>query len=192
MSEFIDDWISLQETFKLVIHSGIRLVFTPNSFTSRFHFQSFSIFFQSANKMPAYQVQIDEFRQQMYFLLNTASNEVFILGQSLETDWYCWKLCDSRNFIPYATYLVGIAIKPQSDEWIFGGCKFRRSLTHVSSERKYSARLPNADCGWCCKLAVCNKATICSLPTLSERSSTKLRAWTTRKTSGVHLLGSEC
>ena len=37
--------------------------------------------------MPVYQVKIDEFRQRMlYFFLNTASNEVFILGQSLETD----------------------------------------------------------------------------------------------------------
>jgi len=37
--------------------------------------------------MPVYQVKIDEFRQRMlYFSLNTASNEVFILGQSLETD----------------------------------------------------------------------------------------------------------
>ena len=37
--------------------------------------------------MPVYQVQIDEFRQRMfYFFLNTASNEVFILGQSLDTD----------------------------------------------------------------------------------------------------------
>ena len=37
--------------------------------------------------MPVYQVQIDEFRQRiLYFFLNTASNEVFILGQSLKTD----------------------------------------------------------------------------------------------------------
>ena len=37
--------------------------------------------------MPVYQVQIDEFRQRMLcFFLNTASNKVFILGQSLETD----------------------------------------------------------------------------------------------------------
>ena len=37
--------------------------------------------------MPVYQVQIDEFRQGLlYFFLNTASNEVFVLGQSLDTE----------------------------------------------------------------------------------------------------------
>ena len=37
--------------------------------------------------MPVYQIQIDESRQRMlYFFLNTASNEVFTLGQSLDTD----------------------------------------------------------------------------------------------------------
>ena len=37
--------------------------------------------------MPVYQVQIDEFCQRMlYSFLSTASNEVFILGQSLDTD----------------------------------------------------------------------------------------------------------
>ena len=37
--------------------------------------------------MPVTQVKIDDFRQRMlYFVVNTASNEDFILGQSLETD----------------------------------------------------------------------------------------------------------
>ena len=62
---------SLQSTF---IHISISFLFI-------FHFLSI------CKQKPVYQVHIDKFRQRMlYFFLNTASNEVFILGQSLETD----------------------------------------------------------------------------------------------------------
>ena len=138
---------------KFVIHSGIRLVFTPNSFTSRFHFHSFSISFQSATKMPVYKVQIDKFRERiLYFFLNSASSEVFSLGQSLETDTDIVENCDSRNFIVENCVIPETLFRMQhtwmgsrSGHKLTNECKFLRSIHHVSSERKPSARLPIAD-----------------------------------------------
>ena len=132
MNECNDDWISLQETFKFVFHSGIRLVFTPNSLTSRFPFYLFSNSIQSAKKMPVYKVH-KPVSCANFVLFPESSQQRSSYSETIFGDrqWLFWKLCDSRNFIPYATYLVGIPLKQQSDEWIVVGCKFRRSLYHV-------------------------------------------------------------
>ena len=99
--------------------------------------------------MPVYQVQIDEFRQRMlYFFLNTASNEVFILGQSLDTDSVIVENC----VIPETLFRMQHTwLRLQLSYNLTNGSSvdvsLRRSFYDVSSERNSSARLPNADCG---------------------------------------------
>ena len=142
--------------------------------------------------MQVYKVQIDALRERnLYVLLNTASNGVFILGQSLQTDSDIVENCDSRNFTPYATYLIGIPFKPQSEERIVGGCIFRRNLYHVSSERKSQPAYQMQIVDDAANLPVVIRQQFAAFQ-LSRREVRSNFEHERQERNGIHLLGSGC
>ena len=127
--------------------------------------------------MPFYQLQMDDFRQRMlYFFLNTASNEVFILGRSLLTDSDIVERCviPETLFRMQHNWLVS-QLSHNLTNW---------SLVDVNCDVAFTLYQPNANLQLAYQTQIVddvanlpfNKATICSLPTLWKRISTKLRA----------------